>query len=79
METILGIKGDLVIPEVLFKQVHLLPGQKVSIEVQSGKLVISSVPPQVIEKFKELAQRVRMNTIDSDALHEEMIQDRFGL
>jgi antitoxin component of MazEF toxin-antitoxin module len=79
METILGEKGDVIIPDVLIKQVHLMNGQKVSIEVQSGKIIISPSPNHVIEKFRELAQRVKINTINSDVLHEEMIQDRLGL
>ena len=78
MEVIIGENGDLVIPKGMFLHTQFKPGQKVKINIESGKIIITPNSDAIIERFKELSRIVAINHIDSDDIHEQMIQERFG-
>jgi len=78
MEDVIRENGDLIIPKTVFDQTNFKPGQKVIINIESGKIVISPDNEIIMERFKVLSKKINLSHIDSDELHEQMIDDRFG-
>lgn len=78
MEVIIRENGDLIIPKTVFAQTNFKPGQKVIINIESGKIIISPDKEVIMERLKVLSRKNQISHIDSDEFHEQMVLERFG-
>lgn len=49
--TTLGARGQMVVPAAVRKQLGLVPGQRLRVEVADGKLTVTPVPEDLIERL----------------------------
>ena len=44
-------RGQIVIPKEIRKQLHILPGKKLAIKAESGRVLITPLPDDPVESF----------------------------
>lgn len=79
MEIIIREDGEPIIPHAIWKKAQFTPGDHVTIEVKTGKIVISSEKTSITAKFRALANRVSINDYHSDEYYELELNERLGL
>ena len=76
IETVIGDHGELILPESIRKKVHFTPGQRVTLQVQTGTIVIFAEKKYIADQFRELAQRIHLNDYHSDEYYDQMMTEQ---
>ncbi len=76
IEMKVGSKGQVVIPAVFRKNLHINPGDKVIFESEGDSLLVKSVSENIVDKLEKIAKEGGSVTIDSDKDYDEMMKER---